>query len=232
MPDDAELFLYSEIGPEWAGMVSDVALINSLGQLKSSKRIHLHINSPGGDAMMGISMANALNRHPAKIIAHVDALAASAATIAAMGADKIIMHPGSLFVIHNAMTIQFGNQQAMLKAAEVLGTVDRNIIDMYHRRSGLDKAKIQAMMTEETWMTPQDAVQLGFADETDSTDTGVTASIPNGWFNKAPATVGRYTPDTRKAAALTGISIAAKVNPQDTARKALWESRKKQLLAS
>ena len=60
--------------------------------------------------------------------------------------------------------------------------------------------------------------------------TGIEAKIPNGWFSKAPANVGRYTPESRKLSSMTGLSIAAKLsNKEDAARKARWMSLKKQL---
>lgn len=229
MAEEAEISIYSEIGPDWAGMVSDRAVLSALEQLGGVKKISVRLNSPGGDAFMGVSIMNALRRHDAKITVHVDALAASAASIIAMGADRIVMHEGSMMMIHRAWTFAMGNSEDLAKVSETLAKVDQNLVDIYHRKSGLDKAKVKQLVDAETWMGAQEAVDLGFADEADLISTGAQAKIPTGWYAKAPAKVSRYTPDSR-VAALGGLTIAATANKEDAARKALWESRKKQLL--
>lgn len=229
--EENELRLYGEIGPSFFNMIDDVMVLRALDELKDSRKIHVRLNSPGGDYFLGVSISNALKRHPAKVIVHVDALAASAASVIAMGGDKVIMHAGSLMMIHRAWSIQMGNASDFAKAAETLGKVDNSLIEIY-QRTGLDKGKLRTMLDAETWMDSSEAVQLGFADEADSTDTGATASIPQGWYSKAPEKVGRYTPDTRKAAALTGLTIAAKASPEIAARKAALESLKTKLLVA
>lgn len=232
MAEDAEILVYDPIGPSWAGMVSDTAVINALDQLKGAKRIHVRLNSPGGDAFMGISIKNALQRHEAKIIVHVDALAASAASIIAMGADKLIMHEGSMLMIHRAWSFAMGDREEFAKKVETLDKVDQSMIDIYHRKSGLDRAKVKQMVDRETWMTAAEAVDLGFADETDSKPAAAQARVPDGWFSRAPETVNRYTLDASIAASVKvnlGNDANQQQNPQDLARKARWEKLKNQL---
>jgi ATP-dependent Clp protease protease subunit len=228
MADDAELLIYDAIGPSWAGMVSDSAVIEALGQMRGAKKIHVRLNSPGGDAFMGVSIMNAFRRHEAKIIVHVDALAASAASIIAMGADRIVMHEGAMLMIHRAWTIALGNSEDMAKVSETLGKVDQNMVDIYHRKSGLDKAKVKQLVDAETWMSAQEAVDMGFADEADLISTGASAKVPQGWYSRAPEKVSRYSPDMKRPAQFR-FSIAASVSPEDAARKARWESLKKTL---
>jgi len=234
MAEEAELSIYGEIGPSFFGMIDDLAVLSALGELKAAKKINVRINSPGGDAFMGVSIMNALRRHPAKIVAHIDALAASAASIVAMGADKIVMHEGSMMMVHRAWTIAIGNSSEMAKVADTLAKVDSNIVDIYAHRSGLDAAKVKQLVDDETWMKAQEAVDLGFADEADSISTGQSAKVPQGWYGKAPDTITRYTPDSRKAAAMTGLSIAAKsiIPPELADRRAQLERIKTRLLAA
>lgn len=193
MASEAEIKIYGEIGPAWAGMVDDRAVIDALENIGDAKKIHVRLNSPGGDYFLGVSISNALRRHPAKVIVHVDALAASAASVIAMGGDRVIMYPGSLLMIHRAWTIAMGNAADMEKAAETLGKVDSNLIDVYHQRTGLDKAKIRSLVDAETWMSGEEAVQYGFADEASTKPTGATAKVPLGWYARTPDKVGRYT---------------------------------------
>jgi ATP-dependent protease ClpP protease subunit len=230
MADDAEIRIYDAIGPDWAGMVSDRAVINALDQLRGAKKIHVRLNTPGGDAFMGVSIMNAFRRHEAKIIIHVDALAASAGSIAAMGGDQIIMHEGAMMMIHRAWTIALGNAEDMAKVADTLGKVDSNMVDIYHRKSGLDKAKVKQLVDSETWMGAQEAVDMGFADDADLIATGAQAKAPNGWYSRAPETLSRYNPEAKRTADFKfSLGIAACIQPQDAARKAHWESLKKTL---
>lgn len=230
MDEENTLQLYGEIGPAWAGMIDDVSVIRALDELKDAKKIHVRLNSPGGDYFLGVSISNALRRHSAKIIVHVDALAASAASVIAMGGDRVIMHPGSLMMVHRAWTIQMGNADDMSKAAETLSKVDSNLIDVYHKRTGLDKAKLKSLVDAETWMSGEEAVQYGFADEADSKPTGAVAKVPEGWYARTPDKVGRYSIATASRPAITIAAMALKetkeIDPKDAA---LFEAVRKRI---
>ena len=231
MAEESELRLYGEIGPAFFGMIDDVAVIRALDELKDARKIHVRLNSPGGDYFMGVSIANALKRHSAKVVVHVDALAASAASVIAMGGDRIVMHAGSLMMVHRAWSIASGNAADFAKVSETLNKVDEQLIELY-KRTGLDKGKLRTMIDAETWMDSNEAVQLGFADEADAKETGAQAEAPKGWYAKAPKTVGIY--ETRKAAAVTGLTIAAKMQaPSEIdARRAQLETLKTRLLVA
>jgi ATP-dependent Clp protease protease subunit len=223
--DEETLQLYGEIGPAWAGMIDDAAVIQALDQMRTSKKIHVRLNSPGGDYFMGVSISNALRRHQAKVIIHVDALAASAASVIAMGGDRVIMHPGALMMVHRAWSITMGNSSDFTKAAETLNKVDENLIDVYHKRTGLDKTKLRALVEAETWMSGDEAVQYGFADEADSQPTGATAKVPQGWYARTPDKVGRYT--LAASARKSPLIVPCKANPSDATRQARLEKLKK-----
>lgn len=207
MADEQELRLYGEIGPTNMGMISDIAVIAALDDLAGARRISIRLNSPGGDAFMGISIMNALKRHKAKITIHVDALAASAASIIAMGGDKLVMHEGAMLMIHRAWTIAMGNSADLLGVSEALAKIDDNLRDIYHRKSGIDKAEIMQMIDAETWLTAAEAVNIGLADETDAM-VDAKAALPVGWYVRAPETITRYSESTRPAAFI-GISATA-----------------------
>ena len=76
-------------------------------------------------------------------------------------------------MIHNPMTIAFGDSAEMQKAIEMLGSVKDSIINAYEIKTGLSRAKLSHLMDAETWMDANKAVELGFADEImkRSTDT-------------------------------------------------------------
>lgn len=96
-----------------------------------AKTIRIKLNSSGGNAFDGLEIYNYLKDLDAHVIVEVTALAASAASIIAMGADEVIMRTGSTMMIHNASTITYGNKDEMLKVHEYLAKIDTSIIDVY-----------------------------------------------------------------------------------------------------
>lgn len=179
---------------------------------------------------MGVSIKEALKRSKAKIIAHVDALAASAASIIAMGADKIIMHEGSMMMVHRAWTFGMGNAEDFAKIGETLSKVDQSLVDIYQRKTGLDRAKVKQLLDDETWMNPTEAVDLGFADEADAASVNAKAALPHGWFSRAPQNIHRYSiaASIRKPPTLIAPRTS---NQSDAMRKARMESLKSKLAA-
>ena len=99
------------------------------------------INSPGGDC-----------------------IAASAASVIAMAGTRVLMAPTALMMIHNPMTIAYGNHQDMQKAIGMLDEVKESIINAYEIRTGLGRARLAHLMDSETWMNANKAIELGFAD--------------------------------------------------------------------
>lgn len=73
------------------GEVSSTTFKNELDSLGDVETIHLYINSPGGSVFEGLAIYNMLQRHEARVIVHVDALAASIASVIAMVGDEIRM---------------------------------------------------------------------------------------------------------------------------------------------
>ena len=70
-----------------------------------------------------------------------------------------------MLMIHNPMTIAFGNKGDMEKAISMLDEVKESIINAYEIKTGLSRAKLSHLMDSETWMDANKAVELGFADD-------------------------------------------------------------------
>ncbi len=158
---EATIYLYDAIGGWWGIEASDfVKCLDSL----EAETIHLRVNSPGGDVFDARSIATALKQHSAKIVAHIDGLAASAATYVSLAADEVEIADGAFFMIHNAWTIAIGNADDMIATAELLGKVDESIVKDYQRKTGCEEAQIKDWMAAETWFTAAEAVEHGFAD--------------------------------------------------------------------
>jgi len=160
-PDVAHLDIYDEIG-FWGTTAKD--FMATLKTIKA-KTIVVSINSPGGSVMDGFAIYNRLRSHGAKIEVSVDGIAASIASVIAMAGDVIRMPQNSFMFIHQPLVGAVGNAEDLRKMAEDLDKVAVNIQNIYAVRSGADVKAIQKMMQEETMLTAQEAMDMGFCDE-------------------------------------------------------------------
>lgn len=125
----------------------------------------IRLNSPGGDVFEGISIYNLLKDSERDVTVEVTGVAASAASIIAMGANRIVMCKGSSLMIHEASTWAIGNKADIQKTLNALETIDSSIISIYAEKTGLDDATLNDYLVNETWFTAKEAVETGFADE-------------------------------------------------------------------
>lgn len=133
--------------------------------LSASGDITVWINSPGGDCVAAAQIYNMLMDYKGNVTIKIDGIAASAASVIAMAGTKVIVSPVSMMMIHNPMTVAFGNANEMEKAIAMLDEVKESIINAYEIKTGLSRAKLSHLMDAETWMNANMAVELGFADE-------------------------------------------------------------------
>uniref|UniRef100_UPI0036F1BDDD head maturation protease, ClpP-related n=2 Tax=Bacillota TaxID=1239 RepID=UPI0036F1BDDD len=139
--------------------------------------ITVWINSPGGDCVAAAQIYNMLIDYKGDVTVKIDGIAASAASVIAMAGTNVLMSPVSMLMIHNPMTIAFGNKGEMEKAISMLDEVKESIINAYEIKTGMSRAKLSHLMDSETWMDAHKAVELGFADDilkrSDTTDIEV-----------------------------------------------------------
>lgn len=138
--------------------------LKSLGDVKS---INLHINSPGGSVFEGIAIYNMLKQNKAKVNVYVDGLAASIASVIAMSGDAIFMPSNAMMMIHNPWTLAVGNANELRKQADDLDQITKSSVQTYLNKAGdkLNEATLKELMDNETWLTAQEAVDYGLADE-------------------------------------------------------------------
>ncbi|WP_053022043.1 head maturation protease, ClpP-related, partial [Staphylococcus haemolyticus] len=146
--------------------ISAKAVKDSLDDVKED--IVIRLNSGGGDVFEGIEIYNYLKSLSNHITIEVTALAASAASLVAMAGDKIIIRTGANMMVHEASTMAFGNKSDIQKTLNALTAIDTSIVDIYHDRTGLDRDEIVNLITNETWLTADEAINKGFADEKSS----------------------------------------------------------------
>jgi ATP-dependent Clp protease protease subunit len=180
----AEIFIYDNIGPDSWGMVSAKYVMSELAKIKPADAVTVRINSPGGDVFEGQAIYNALKRR-GNITVEIDALAASAASFIAMAGDTINIAENAMMMIHNAWAVTVGNKEEHQKRIGLLDQVDGIIADTYAARSSKSREELAAMMTEETWLTAKEAVDIGLATAIGQ-PLKVSACIKEGRYSKTP----------------------------------------------
>lgn len=176
-----EIYIEGAISSEeWWGDEATPSQLREELKAITSKNITVIINSGGGDVWAGLAMYNALRELDAEVTVRVDGLAASIASVIAMAGDKIIMSPGSMMMIHKASAWAGGDSEDLKKIIEMLETVEESIVPIYADRSGLSREEVQEMMDAETWMSAEEAVELGFADQVGTKKTEEPANSFSG----------------------------------------------------
>lgn len=161
-----EIFIYGDITNDgWLdtdvtakGFVDD---LNSFG----GKDVTVRINSGGGDVFCGLAISNALKNYSGGVTVSIDGLAASAASLIAMGGKKITMAQNALMMIHEASVGMSGFYDAdeLAKIQNSLNAIHGSIVATYASRvKGVD---IEKMLSEETWLNAREALDKGFIDE-------------------------------------------------------------------
>lgn len=160
--DEATIYLYDVIvSDDWFGGVTPLAFAKQLAGI-SAATIHLRINSPGGDVFAARAMQQAMREHSSKFIAHIDGIAASAATFLVMSADESVISQGSMFMVHNAWSIAMGNAKDFVDMANLLTKIDGSISADYVNKTGQSEQQIKEWMDAETYFMDQEAVDAGF----------------------------------------------------------------------
>lgn len=179
--NSAELLLYGPISEYswWGDEVTPKEFADDLKALGDITDLTVRINSGGGDVFAGQAIHNLLKSHKAKVTVYIDGLAASIASVIAMAGDTIIMPRNAMMMIHNPWTIGIGNANDFRKLAEDLDKIRESLIAAYQTKTGMDRDELIALMDAETWLTADEAIQYGFADQMDSAKQ-VAASMKSG----------------------------------------------------
>ncbi|MBQ5488804.1 MAG: Clp protease ClpP [Clostridia bacterium] len=167
------------------------------------------INSPGGDCVAASQIYSMLMDYKGKVTVKIDGIAASAASVIAMAGTEVLMAPTALIMIHNPLTVAFGDHGDLKQAIEMLDEVKESIINAYELRTGMSRAKLSRLMDEETWMNANKAIELGFAD-------GVLTDAKT-----ADVDVPAYAFSGRSAETALLNKVIARSKPVKTARTAV-----------
>src|SRR6056297_2548792 len=170
---ESTVYIYDEIS--WFG-VDAGTLVKEIADI-SADTIHLRINSPGGSVFDGMAIYNSLKQHKAKVVTHIDGLAASISSVIALAGDEIVAGEGAYMMIHSPWSIVAGDSDDLRQEAELLDKIGKTISEIYQNKSGLKEESINDMMNAETWMTGAEALENHFIDKVETSEKAQNKAI-------------------------------------------------------
>lgn len=189
---NGELVLYGFVGDNyWDEGFTAQDVLAALAEVGRDEDISVRINSAGGYVYDGIAIYNALVAHKGKVTVIVDAFAGSAASVIAMAGDERIMRVGAMMMIHDPSTITYGNAAEHENTTDFLNKLGDLMADIYAECTGEDVATIREDMRKEIWLSGDEAVERGFATQTDKQKAVAYSAFDYRVFANAPNNLKR-----------------------------------------
>lgn len=146
-------------------------LAQAMKNSSENEEITLNIASNGGDVFAASEIYSVLKAAKQTVTVNIQGLAASAASVIAMAGDVINISPTAQIMIHKAWSQPAGNADDLEHEAAILKGIDESIAAAYGLKTGMNQTDILHLMSKETWLTAQEAVDRGFADNILFVDT-------------------------------------------------------------
>ena len=183
--DTLEMYVYGDVESDsydwWTGQnieseTSADHFRNELAKYPDAKQINIYINSYGGSVYEGTAIYTQLKRHPAQKTVFIDGFACSVASVIAMAGDRVVMPPNTMMMIHNMWTWVVGNASELRKAADDLDVMMESNRQVYLKKADgkITEEQLVQLLDGETWLTAQQCLDYGFADEIAGIDADLT----------------------------------------------------------
>ncbi|WP_337034759.1 head maturation protease, ClpP-related [Paenibacillus illinoisensis] len=184
---EGDLYIYGDI-VSWQWDDDDTSANSfkrDLDALGDISRLNLYVNSPGGSVFEGVTIGNIIKRHKAYVIANIDGLAASIASVIVMAADEVRMPRNAMMMIHNPWTFTWGNAAELRKAADDLDRIGGSMKESYLAKTGdkITPEKLTELLDAETWLSAQECLDYGLCDVVEEANQAA-ACVSNELFAK------------------------------------------------
>ena len=183
-PDTLDLHIYGTVEGDrynwWGDLQRSETSANhfrqELEKHPNAAQINVYINSNGGSVFEGTAIYNQLRRHPAHKTVYVDGFACSIASVIAMAGDTVVMPRNTMMMVHNMLLGVCGNAAELRKAADDLDTINAAGRQAYLTKSNgkITEEQLIALMDAETWLTAEQCIAYGLADEYAEADADMT----------------------------------------------------------
>lgn len=175
--NSAEITMYGQIveraPTDWFGQpikgswIIKSEFLEDLKAIAGVRKLTIRLDSLGGDAYASLLIHNRLRELKAKKTVQVDGVAMSGGSIIMCAGDTVRVNPGSLIMVHKCLALLFGmyNEDDLNKIVSSNQAVDKALATVYSKKTGMTEDEVLAMMADETYMTGEEAMEKGFADE-------------------------------------------------------------------
>lgn len=133
--------------------------------------VEAFINSPGGlveEADLIFDYLTNLKKNGVIVNTVAEAECASAAVKIFLAGSERIVHEHTQFMIHNPFAQSpEGDADVIEDFGKALRSIENDMISFYSKQTGTSKEALKPLMKKETFLTPDQAVSLGFATRVD-----------------------------------------------------------------
>lgn len=169
----AKIYIFGDVVDEqwWSDETSPKSVVDAIQGL-DTQEIDVYIDSYGGSVAAGWGIYNALRQHPAKVRTYGVGFVASAALYPFLAGDERYASPLSAYYLHEAWTSASGYADELRRAADQIESLTDVGVNAFVERAGMERDKVLELMHEETWLTPEAALELGIATALINDDSG------------------------------------------------------------
>lgn len=166
-----ELYIYGDIADTkwWVEDVTPIEIKNALDNMGEIAQLDVHINSYGGSVFAGNAIVNLIENYKKKrkcsVYTYIEGLAASMASGISTVGDKVYMANNSLYMVHKPLSYVSGNANDLEKEIEILNKVEDTLVVNYMKKFNGTEEELRQMLSDETWLTAEEAQGYGFVDE-------------------------------------------------------------------
>lgn len=159
-----EIYIFGDVVDEqwWSDETSPKSVVDAIKGL-DTQEISVYIDSYGGSVAAGWGIYNALRQHPAKVRTYGVGFVASAALYPFLAGDERYASTLSAYYMHEAWTSASGYADELRRAADQIESITDIGVNAFVERAGMERDKVLELMHEETWLTPEAALELGIA---------------------------------------------------------------------
>ena len=162
-----EVLLYGVVGDEYTQ--TDAASVARVLSSNRNKPVTMRVNSFGGLAFDGLAIYNALADHSGPTVGVIESVAASAASLAVLGADRVQMQANAVYHIHEGIAGAVGHIADLQETIEWLQAFNAAAVATYAAKTGKSEDVLAAALLgangDGTRYTAAEALAFGFVDE-------------------------------------------------------------------
>lgn len=163
--NSSEILIYGYIG-QWEAVDYKKFQNDFRAMLLRSKKITVRIHSGGGSVYEGLAIYDLMRSSDSEIKVVVEGMAASMASVIALGGDVIEMTENAFFMMHAPSGGYWGNKEGFKSYIQQLEQCENRLLSIYKERTKADESAISAWFepNKDTWLDAEKCLELKICD--------------------------------------------------------------------